>query len=92
MHIQARRAGAIARRALAALDGDRRERGRLASAAKATVAETGRFVGQQAVQLHGGMGMTEELPISRYFKRMTVIEGELGNRDDHLRRFAELAT
>jgi alkylation response protein AidB-like acyl-CoA dehydrogenase len=91
MHIAARRTGAIARRAIAALDGDWQERGRLASAAKATAAEAGRFVGQQAVQLHGGMGMTDELPIGRYFKRLTVIEGELGGRDDHVRRFAELA-
>ena len=90
MHIAARRTGAIACRAMAALDGGWRERGRLASAAKATAAEAGRFVGQQAVQLHGGMGMTEELPIGRFFKRLTVIESELGSRDEHVRRFADL--
>jgi alkylation response protein AidB-like acyl-CoA dehydrogenase len=90
MHIQARRAGAVARRAMAALDRPWRERSRLASAAKATVGQAGRFVGQQAVQLHGGMGMTDELPIGRYFKRLTVIEAELGNVAEHRRRFARL--
>ncbi|WP_375383089.1 acyl-CoA dehydrogenase family protein [uncultured Sphingomonas sp.] len=90
MHIQARRAGAIARRAMAAIDGRWLERGRLASAAKATAAQAGRFVGQQAVQLHGGMGMTEDLPIGRYFKRLTAIETELGGLDEHRQRFAKL--
>ena len=92
MHIAAKRTGAIARRAVAALGGGWEERGRLASAAKATAAEAGRFVGQQAVQLHGGMGMTDELPVGRYFKRLTVIESELGGYDEHVHRFAEFAT
>ncbi len=91
MHMQAKRCGAIARRAMTALDADWRERGRLASAAKATAIEAGRFVGQQAVQLHGGMGMSEGLPIGRYFKRLTAIETELGSADDHRRRYARLA-
>jgi alkylation response protein AidB-like acyl-CoA dehydrogenase len=91
MHIAARRAGAIARRAMAALDGEAANRSAMASAAKATIAETGRFVGQQAVQLHGGMGMTDELPVGRYFKRLTVIEYQLGDRDKHLTRYAEAA-
>lgn len=91
MQIQARRARAISARAVSALDGPWRERGRLAAAAKATAAEAGRFVGQQAVQLHGGMGMTEELAIGRYFKRLTALETEFGSRDHHLRRFASLS-
>ena len=90
MHIAAKRTGAIARRAMVALDGSWQERGRLASAAKATASEAGRFVGQQAVQLHGGMGMTDELAIGRYFKRLTVIENELGGYDDHVRRYGAL--
>lgn len=89
MHMQARRAGAIARRAAAALDLPAGERARLVSAAKVTAGTAGRFVGQQAVQLHGAMGMTEELEVGRFFKRLTVIEGELGGVDDHLRRFVE---
>ena len=64
------------------------ERARAASVAKVTIAEACRFVGQNAVQLHGGMGMTDELPIGHYFKRATVIEHELGTVDYHLGRFA----
>ena len=48
-------------------------RARAVSAAKATVGRAARFVGQNAVQLHGGMGMTEELAIGHYFKRLTAI-------------------
>ncbi|MES2095648.1 MAG: acyl-CoA dehydrogenase family protein [Pseudomonadota bacterium] len=73
-----------------ALDQPDKVRGRAVSAAKVTIARAGRFVGQNAVQLHGGMGMTEELPISRLFKRLTVIEGQLGSADAHMRRFDRL--
>lgn len=92
MHIQARRAGAAARRAIAAADGPAEALARAASAAKVTICRAGRFVGQNAVQLHGGMGMTEELPVGRYFKRLTVIEAQLGSADHHLRRFMRLRT
>lgn len=88
MNIQARRARAIARRAVAAMDGHPGARVRLVSAAKVTICRAGRFVGQNAVQLHGGMGMTEELLIGRCFKRLTVIEGQLGGVDHHLQRFS----
>jgi alkylation response protein AidB-like acyl-CoA dehydrogenase len=88
MNIQARRATAIARRAVVAIDGDPVVRARLVSAAKVTICRAGRFVGQNAVQLHGGIGMTEELPVGRCFKRLTVIDGQLGGADHHLRRFS----
>ena len=88
MNIQARRATAIARRAVAAIGGDPVARARLVSAAKVTICRAGRFVGQNAVQLHGGMGMTEELPVGRCFKRLTVIEAQLGGADHHLKRFS----
>ncbi len=91
MQIEARRAGAIAARAIGAAGGNWRERGRLCSAAKVTIAEAGRFVGQNAVQLHGAMGMTRELDMARYFRRLTVIEGQMGTADDHRARFAKLA-
>ncbi len=91
MHIQARRAAAIAARAFDAVDGHWAERARLASAAKVTVANAGRFVGQNAVQLHGGMGMTQELAVGRCFKRLTAIEHELGSADQHRQRFARMA-
>jgi alkylation response protein AidB-like acyl-CoA dehydrogenase len=59
------------------------------SAAKALVAKSGRFIGQQAIQLHGGIGMSEEYKIGHYFKRMTMVERLFGDRDYHLRRYIE---
>jgi alkylation response protein AidB-like acyl-CoA dehydrogenase len=60
------------------------------SAAKATVGEALRKIGQEAVQLHGAMGMTEELRVGHYFKRATALENRLGNSDMHIRRYARL--
>ncbi|MCH8142454.1 MAG: acyl-CoA dehydrogenase family protein [Proteobacteria bacterium] len=60
------------------------------SAFKVQVGKSGRFVGQNAVQLHGGMGMTEELSVGHYFKRLTMINTLFGNVDFHLKRFGEL--
>lgn len=57
------------------------------SAAKVTVAKACRFVGQNAVQLHGGMGLSDGMPVSHYFKRATVIETLLGSADYHLQRY-----
>jgi pimeloyl-CoA dehydrogenase small subunit len=57
---------------------------------KVQVGKSGRFVGQQAVQLHGGMGMTEELHIGHYFKRLTMIDTLFGNVDFHLKRYGRL--
>lgn len=54
---------------------------------KVQVGKSGRFVGQQAVQLHGGMGMTEELSVGHYFKRLTMIDTLFGNVDFHLKRY-----
>ncbi len=64
------------------------ERRKAASGAKVQIGKSGRFVGQEAVQLHGGMGMTEELDVGHYFKRLTVIDTQFGNVDHHLKRFA----
>jgi hypothetical protein len=64
------------------------ERRRTLSAAKYLIAEAARFVGQQSVQLHGGMGMTDELKVSHWFKRLTAIEILFGDGDFHLQRFA----
>jgi alkylation response protein AidB-like acyl-CoA dehydrogenase len=66
---------------------DAAERRSAVSAAKYRVGEAGRFIGQQAVQLHGGMGVTNELPAAHYFKRLAMIELTLGDGDHHLRRF-----
>ena len=66
---------------------DARERRRIASAAKVRVGQAARYIGQQAVQIHGGMGVTNELPAAHYFKRLTMIEMTLGDTDHHLQRF-----
>lgn len=67
------------------------ERALAASTAKVTVSNACRFVGQNAVQLHGGMGMTDELAVSHYFKRATIIENEFGTADFHLARHVMLS-
>lgn len=67
------------------------DRAKACSAAKVTVGQACRFIGQNAVQLHGGMGMTDELPIGHYFKRATVIESEFGSVDYHLARYSALS-
>jgi alkylation response protein AidB-like acyl-CoA dehydrogenase len=66
---------------------DAQERRRTVSAAKARVGQAMKFVGQQAVQLHGGMGVTNELPAAHHFKRLSMIELTLGDTDHHLARF-----
>jgi pimeloyl-CoA dehydrogenase small subunit len=60
------------------------------SAFKVQVGKSGRFVGQNAIQLHGGMGMTDELAVGHYFKRLTTIDTLFGNVDFHLKRFGAL--
>lgn len=67
------------------------ERAKAASGAKVQIGKAGRFVGQQAVQLHGGMGMTDELSVGHYFKRLTMIDTQFGNVDHHLKRYASAA-
>jgi alkylation response protein AidB-like acyl-CoA dehydrogenase len=64
------------------------ERRRVVSAAKIKIADACRHVSQEAVQLHGGMGMTEELKISHTFRRLTMIAQTFGDAEHHLERFA----
>ncbi|MNK90212.1 hypothetical protein D3C87_1102560 [compost metagenome] len=64
------------------------ERRRYVSAAKARVGQAARTVGQEAVQIHGGMGVTDELPAAHMFKRLTLINTTFGDVDHHLGRFA----
>ncbi|MGT2460155.1 acyl-CoA dehydrogenase family protein (plasmid) [Cupriavidus basilensis] len=61
------------------------------SAAKIKCAESGRFIGQQGVHLHGGMGMTDELPVGHYVRRLLAIEHSQGDASHHLSRYAALA-
>jgi alkylation response protein AidB-like acyl-CoA dehydrogenase len=70
--------------------GDAKDRQRAVSAAKIKIADSARHISQEAVQLHGGMGMTEELKISHTFRRLTVLAAQFGDADYHLARFATL--
>ncbi|HZZ48470.1 MAG TPA: acyl-CoA dehydrogenase family protein [Pseudonocardia sp.] len=88
MHLEVEQASAAVQLAISALDGPDAGRARAVSAAKATISRAVRFVGQNAVQLHGGMGMTEELAVGHYFKRLTAIEYEFGGCAVHLDRYA----
>ncbi len=69
---------------------DASERRRALAAAKALVGQAARFIGQQAVQLHGGIGVTDELAVSHYFKRLTMINASFGDADHHLGRFSDM--
>lgn len=83
---------ALTYRAAAALQAaDALHRARAASAAKVQACKAGRLIGQEAIQLHGGMGMTDELAVGHYFKRLTTIGALFGDLDHHLRRFAALS-
>ncbi|HEY2464849.1 MAG TPA: acyl-CoA dehydrogenase family protein [Steroidobacteraceae bacterium] len=68
---------------------DAAARHRAVSAAKAYIGQAGRLVGQHAVQMHGGMGVVDELIVSHYFKRLTMIDLSLGDADYHLASFSE---
>lgn len=72
------------------LEADDVERGRAVSAAMVEVGRLGRIVSQDAVQMHGGMGVTDELAISHYFKRLMAIDALFGNAQYHRRRFQAL--
>jgi alkylation response protein AidB-like acyl-CoA dehydrogenase len=65
---------------------------RAASAAKFQAGRSGRWVSQQAVQLHGGMGISDELAVGHYFRRLAAIDASYGNADHHLARFAALSS
>lgn len=86
IHVEQARSMAMLAAAKVGSD-DVEERRRVVSAAKARIGQAARFVGQQAVQLHGGMGVTDELPAAHHFKRLTMIEVTLGDVDHHLERF-----
>jgi alkylation response protein AidB-like acyl-CoA dehydrogenase len=76
--------------AAAAIAESPQARERALSAAKYTVGRTGTLVSEEAIQLHGGIGMTWELPLSHYAKRLTMIDHQLGDEDYHLQRYLSL--
>lgn len=71
-------------------EGEGVEARKAVSAFKVQVGKAGRFIGQNAIQLHGGMGMTDELNVGHYFKRLTMIDTMFGNTDYHLKKFGNL--
>ena len=73
-------------------ESDPNVRKRAASAAKVCIGKAARFVGQQSIQLHGGIGMTDELVVGHYFKRLTMIDILFGDVDFHLRRYSACAS
>ncbi|OAF20188.1 pimeloyl-CoA dehydrogenase small subunit [Bradyrhizobium neotropicale] len=68
---------------------DPAERANAVAAAKVQISRSGKFIGQQSIQLHGGIGMTMEAKIGHYFKRLTMIENTFGDAEYHLRRVSE---
>lgn len=90
MVISYEQAKSMASLACASVDSghDPAERKRMVSAAKIKIADACRHVSQEAIQLHGGMGMSDELKVSHTFRRLTMITQQYGDAEHHLERFA----
>ena len=92
VYMRCQLAQSMALSAMAALDlQDATERGRRVSAAKAFIGRAAHFVGEEAIQLHGGIAMTDEYAAGHYFKRLTTIRIMLGDEEHHLARYRALA-
>ena len=91
MFIEVEQAVSMTYMATIKLDESDDERAKAVSAAKVRIGRACKFVGQNAIQIHGGMGMTDELAIGHYFKRATLIEGLFGSVDHHLKRYEGLS-
>jgi alkylation response protein AidB-like acyl-CoA dehydrogenase len=76
--------------AAAALSAERVVRERALSAAKFSIGRIGTLVAEESIQMHGGIGMTWELPLAHYAKRLIMIDHQLGDEDHHLQRYIEL--
>ncbi|MEM1052666.1 MAG: acyl-CoA dehydrogenase family protein [Pseudomonadota bacterium] len=74
------------------LEAEGRERKQAVSAAKVRVAQASHHIGREAIQIHGGNGMTDEYAIGHYFKRLTIFDSEFGNIDHHMKRHIALAS
>jgi len=81
---------AITHRAALSLDDDQIERRRAVSAAKAHVGRATRRLAQAAVQIHGGIGITDELDVSHHFRRIEMLDMQYGASKSHVRRYADL--
>ncbi|MDW5444178.1 acyl-CoA dehydrogenase [Polaromonas sp. SM01] len=81
---------AVINAAAAIDDADRVTRERALSAAKFSIGRIGTLVAEESIQMHGGIGMTWELPLAHYAKRLVMIDHQLGDEDHHLQRFIAL--
>jgi len=90
MFMAAEQANSMALLATLKLDAPAQERAKAVASAKVNVGQACTFVGQNAIQTHGGMGVTDEMRVSHYFKRATMIESQFGNVDHYLKRFIAL--
>jgi alkylation response protein AidB-like acyl-CoA dehydrogenase len=91
MFMETEQAQSMTLMATLSLDLPPHERGIAVSAAKARVGKALTFSGQNAIQIHGGMGMTDELAVGHYFKRATMIASQFGSVDHHLAQYERLA-
>jgi len=91
MFMAAEESYSMALRATIKLSESDAERAKAVSAAKVSIGKHARFVGQAAVQTHGGMGVTDEMRVGHYFKRVTMLDATFGNVDTHLKRYAALS-
>ncbi len=91
MSVSTEEARAIVHAALQAVDDNAPDAGRTIAMAKVKTAQCGRFVGAQGIQLHGGMGMTDELVIGHYYKRLTMCETLFGDGEWYLKRLSSAA-
>ncbi len=90
MFMEVEQAKSMTIMATLSLDKPAQDRMAAVSAAKAKISQGARFVGQNAVQTHGGIGITQELAIGHYFKRASMIENQFGSADHHLDRYEML--
>ncbi len=90
MFIETQQAISMAYLATIKLGDPAAERQKAVSAAKVRIGQAATFVGQAAIQIHGGMGMTDELAVGSYFKRLSILTQEFGDIDHHMRRHIRL--
>ena len=91
MYAAAEQLRSLCNRAIDAIDDESPTRIALASAVKAFAADMGRRVGHEGVQMHGGMGVSDELDVSHYMRRLATIRAEFGSAEVHRTRFTALA-
>jgi alkylation response protein AidB-like acyl-CoA dehydrogenase len=89
MFVEVQETRSILYRGIAHLEGDAAARRQAVSAAKVMLGSAGRFVGGQGIQLHGGIGVTDEYQVGHYYKRLLALEKLYGDSDWHLDRFIQ---